>query len=109
MGAHETSTALLAGLSGVTVAQQARAEECCGFGGTFAIRHPAISEAIVSDKVASLVDSGASRVVSADCGCLFNILGRAEHIDRAAGRSEPSLPGEHLASFLWRRTAGEGR
>lgn len=107
MGAHETSAALLAGLAAVTLAQQARAEECCGFGGTFAIRHPAISEAIVSDKVASLVASGAGRVVSADCGCLFNILGRAEHQDRAAGRSEPALPGEHLASFLWRRTAGE--
>lgn len=106
MGVHETGAALLAGLSAVTVTQQARAEECCGFGGTFAVRHPAISEAMVSDKVASLRDSGAGRVVSADCGCLFNILGRAEHIDRAAGLGAATLPGEHIASFLWRRTGG---
>ncbi len=104
MGVHETSAALLAGLGGVTVAQQARAEECCGFGGTFAILQPDISEAMVTEKVASLKESGAQRVVSADCGCLFNILGRAAKQDEIAGRAEPSLPGEHIASFLWRRT-----
>lgn len=109
MGVHETSAALLAGLAHVTVAQQARAEECCGFGGAFAVRHPDISEAIVTDKVASLKESGAERVVTADCGCLFNIAGRAEHIDRAAGVTPSSLPGEHIASFLWRRTGGGTR
>ena len=104
MGSHETSLALLAGLAQVNVAQQARSEECCGFGGTFAIRHPDISAAIVSDKVDSLCATGAERVVSADCGCLFNILGRAARLDQIAGRSEAMLPGEHIASFLLRRT-----
>ncbi|OHC62421.1 MAG: oxidoreductase [Rhodocyclales bacterium GWA2_65_19] len=106
MGSHETSAALLASLDQVEVVQQARVEECCGFGGTFAIRHPDISEAIVSDKVASLKDSGARRVVSADCGCLFNILGRAARLDEIAGAPAPTLEGEHIASFLWRRTGG---
>ncbi|OGB31350.1 MAG: oxidoreductase [Burkholderiales bacterium RIFCSPLOWO2_12_FULL_61_40] len=106
MGSHETSAALLDSLGQVTVAQQARIDECCGFGGTFAIRYPDISEAIVSDKVASIKDSGAKSVVSADCGCLFNITGRAAKQDEVAGRSTPSLPGEHIASFLWRRTTG---
>ncbi len=109
MGVHETSATLLGGLAAVSVAQQERAEECCGFGGTFAVRHADISAAIAGDKVASLKASGAQRVVSADCGCLFNILGRAERLDRDAGRSEPSLPGEHIASFLWRRTGGSAR
>lgn len=109
MGAHETSHALLAGLHQVNVVRQAREAECCGFGGTFSIRHPAISEAIVTDKVDSLRASGAERVVSADCGCLFNIVGRAAHMDRTAGRSTASLPGEHIASFLWRRTHGAGK
>ncbi len=107
MGCHETSAALLASLSQVKVTEQARIEECCGFGGTFSMRFPDISEAIVSDKVASLKDSGAQRVVSADCGCLLNILGRAAKLDEIAGRNEPALSGEHIASFLWRRTAGE--
>jgi L-lactate dehydrogenase complex protein LldE len=107
MGVHETSGTLLVAMSSVTVAQQARAEECCGFGGTFAITQPDISEAMVTEKVAALKESGAQRVVSADCGCLFNILGRAAKQDEIAGRSEASLPGEHIASFLWRRTGGQ--
>jgi len=107
MGSHETSTALLNCLSHVKVVEQARADECCGFGGTFAIRYPEISEAIVSDKVDSLRATGAERVVSADCGCLFNILGRAAKQDEDVGRTTPSLPGEHIASFLWRRTSKE--
>lgn len=106
MGSHETSAALLAGLDHVDVVEQARIEECCGFGGTFALRHPDISEAIVSDKVASLRDSGARHVVSADCGCLFNILGRAARQDEIAASPAPTLGGEHIASFLWRRTGG---
>ena len=107
MGSHETSAALLRGLSRVSVVTQSRAEECCGFGGTFAISHPDISAAIASDKVESLRATGAVRVVSADCGCLFNILGNAAKQDEIAGRSESTLHGEHIASFLWRRTSGE--
>jgi L-lactate dehydrogenase complex protein LldE len=107
MGSHETSAALLDSLAQVRVVQQARVEECCGFGGTFAMRYPDISEAIVSDKVASIRDSGAERVVSADCGCLLNITGRAAKQDELAGLGAASLPGDHLASFLWRRTHGE--
>ena len=104
MGSHETSAALLDTLSHVNVLEQARIEECCGFGGTFSLLHPEISEAIVTDKVTSIRDTGAQRVVSADCGCLLNITGRAAKQDELLGISEPSLPGEHLASFLWRRT-----
>ena len=108
MGSHETSAALLDSLAQVHVVEQARIEECCGFGGTFAMRYPDISEAIVSDKVAAIRDSGAGRVVSADCGCLLNITGRAAKQDEVAGLASPMLPGEHIASFLWRRTtAGE--
>jgi L-lactate dehydrogenase complex protein LldE len=106
MGSHETSLALLRELSAVTVVEPARSDECCGFGGTFSMRHAEISQAIVSDKVDALRASGAERVVSADCGCLFNITGRAARLDQIAGRQEPTLPGEHIASFLWRRTQG---
>ena len=107
MGSHETSAALLDSLSKVTVVTQARIEECCGFGGTFAMRYPDISEAIVTDKVAAIRDSGARRVVSADCGCLLNITGRAAKQDEIAGQPKPTLPGEHIASFLWQRTNEE--
>jgi L-lactate dehydrogenase complex protein LldE len=108
MGVHETSLALIESLDKVRVVVHARVEECCGFGGTFALLYPDISEAIVTDKVASLKATPAQCVVSADCGCLLNIAGRSAKLDELAGCQTPSLPGEHLASFLLRRTT-EGR
>ena len=107
MGVHETSVALLDSLAQVTVVEQARIEECCGFGGTFAMRYPDISEAIVNDKVAAIRDTGAASLVSADCGCLLNITGRAARQDELAGLPGATLPGEHMASFLWRRTTAQ--
>lgn len=104
MGVHETSVALLATLAHVNVVEQARIDECCGFGGTFSLLHPEISEAIVTDKVASLKATGVNCVVSADCGCLLNITGRAAKQDELAGNKTLSLRGEHLASFVWQRT-----
>ena len=106
MGCHDTSLALLAVLGQVDVKQQARVEECCGFGGTFALTYPDISQAIVTEKVAAIQQTGVDRVVSADSGCLFNIAGRAARLDEEAGRNTPSLSAEHIASFVWRRTAG---
>jgi hypothetical protein len=84
----------------VKVAQQDHESECCGFGGTFSIKQPEISGAMVEDKVKALKATGAERVVSADCGCLMNILGHAAWKDEQEGRKTPSLPGEHIASFL---------
>jgi L-lactate dehydrogenase complex protein LldE len=106
MGVHETSVALIESLDKVQLTVHARVEECCGFGGTFALLYPDISEAIVTDKVASLKATPAQCVVSADCGCLLNITGRAAKLDELAGCAAPTLPGEHLASFLLRRTSG---
>jgi len=105
MGVHLTGRKLLGDLSKVTVAEQDHESECCGFGGTFSIKQPEISGAMVEDKVKALKATGAERVVSADCGCLMNILGHAAWKDRQEGRNTPSLPGEHIASFLLRRTA----
>jgi L-lactate dehydrogenase complex protein LldE len=105
MGVHLTGRKLLGGLNKVSVAQQDHESECCGFGGIFSIKQPEISGAMVEDKLKSLKATGAERVVSADCGCLMNILGHAAWKDQQEGRKTPSLPGEHIASFLLRRTA----
>lgn len=106
MGVHRTGKQLLGHLKHVEIAQQDHESECCGFGGTFSIKQPEISGAMVEDKVKALKATGAERVISADCGCLLNILGHAAWQDEQAGRP-PSLPGEHIASFLLRRTQGE--
>jgi L-lactate dehydrogenase complex protein LldE len=52
-----------------------RADECCGFGGSFAVRFPAISGAMVGDKAALIERTGAAVVVATDAGCLMNIGG----------------------------------
>jgi L-lactate dehydrogenase complex protein LldE len=52
-----------------------RKDECCGFGGSFAVRMPAISGAMVQDKAAFIEKTGADTVVTTDAGCLMNIAG----------------------------------
>jgi L-lactate dehydrogenase complex protein LldE len=52
-----------------------RFDECCGFGGSFAVRYPGISGAMVQDKAALIEKSGAEIVVATDAGCLMNIAG----------------------------------
>jgi L-lactate dehydrogenase complex protein LldE len=52
-----------------------RKDECCGFGGSFAVRMPAISGAMVQDKAAFIEKTGADTVVATDAGCLMNIAG----------------------------------
>jgi len=90
------SKALIGQLKNVTLVELERETECCGFGGTFAVKQPAISAAMVTDKVNDIVQTGASAVIAGDCGCLLNITGAMEH----AG---VTVAGKHLAEFLWER------
>ena len=100
MACHIPGEALLKALPGVEVVEQARAAECCGFGGTFSARHPAISGAMVNDKLDSVCDSGAEVLVSGDCGCLLNMHLAAEK-RRAVGEKHARVV--HLASFIRER------
>ncbi|RRW10896.1 (Fe-S)-binding protein [Stutzerimonas stutzeri] len=99
MNTHLHGRALLAQLGQVERVEHDHESECCGFGGTFSVRMPDISGAMVLDKTRALKESGAHQVVSADCGCLMNINGSLE-------KQRESLRGQHLASFLWQRTGG---
>lgn len=102
MGTREHGVALIDALPGVTRVEHERESECCGFGGTFSLKHPDISGAMVRDKVASACATGCERLVTADCGCMLNIGHAAEH-------EGAPLAVEHLASFLWRRTGADAR
>ena len=99
MGVVDEPKALLRQLANVELVELKREKECCGFGGTFAIRHPEISAAMVEDKVADIEGTGARAVVSGDCGCLMNINGALE-----AGKKP--VQGKHIAEFLLERTHG---
>jgi L-lactate dehydrogenase complex protein LldE len=52
-----------------------RFDECCGFGGSFSVRYPGISGAMVNDKARFIEQTGADVVVATDAGCLMNIAG----------------------------------
>jgi L-lactate dehydrogenase complex protein LldE len=54
-------------------------EECCGFGGTFAVKYGEISSEIARRKCARIAESGADAVVLGDLGCMLNIEGRLRH------------------------------
>jgi len=99
MNVHKTATQLLTQLEHVEVFEQAYESECCGFGGTFSVRHADISQAMVEDKTRHLAETNASQLVSADWGCLLNINGALEYQGK-------SMRGRHLASFLLERTGG---
>jgi L-lactate dehydrogenase complex protein LldE len=96
MGVIDEPKRLLRQLAGVELVELKRERECCGFGGTFAVRHPEISAVMVGDKIADIESTGASAVLSGDCGCLMNITGALEAADKP-------VRGLHIAQFLKER------
>ncbi|RDV25455.1 (Fe-S)-binding protein [Alteromonas aestuariivivens] len=99
MGVHITGRALLSQLENVTLITHENESECCGFGGTFAVKHADISAAMVADKTQSLLEADVVRYVTADNGCRMNINGSLEY-------QKQSLRGEHIASYLLSRVTG---
>jgi L-lactate dehydrogenase complex protein LldE len=67
---------LLSRVAGLTLKELPGAETCCGFGGTFCIKYPEISERMVSQKVADIAATGADTLLAGDLGCLLNMAGR---------------------------------
>jgi L-lactate dehydrogenase complex protein LldE len=97
MGVHITSNQLLKQLKNVTLVEHQNESECCGFGGTFAVKHGDISAAMVADKTSSLVAADVVRYISADWGCMMNINGALEY-------QKEDLRGQHIATYLLERT-----
>ena len=69
---------LLREVRGLELIEMKECENCCGFGGTFAIKFPHISVAMVEAKVKSIEESGAQYVVGGDSSCLMQINGLLE-------------------------------
>lgn len=68
-------TMLLQAVRGIELAGVSHAEECCGFGGTFALKNAATSAAMLADKCAALEASGAEVCTAVDASCLLHIGG----------------------------------
>lgn len=97
LGLRGEPQSLLAQLANVELAPLTREHECCGFGGTFSVRHPEVSGAMVQDKTADAAATGATVLLSTDAGCLMNVGGAL------AVQASP-LKVLHIAEFLWERT-----
>jgi L-lactate dehydrogenase complex protein LldE len=76
LGVKAQPRRLLASIGGVELRELPGAEVCCGFGGTFCIKYPDISDKMVTDKEAEIVATGAEAVLAGDLGCLLNIAGK---------------------------------
>ena len=83
-------------VEGATCVPLHRQEQCCGFGGSFAVRYPQISGAMVDDKVDCILKTDADLLVSTDTGCLTNIGGRLH-------RQGQKIEVMHFAELLDRR------
>jgi L-lactate dehydrogenase complex protein LldE len=76
LGVRDEPRLLLAGVSGLTLVEMRDATTCCGFGGTFCVKYPDISNAIVAKKAANIVATGADLLLAGDLGCLMNMAGK---------------------------------
>ena len=75
IGVKDEGVRLLRQIGNVDFRPMEKTDQCCGFGGTFAIKYPAISGAIVEDKVQCIEATKAETLVCNDAGCTMNIAG----------------------------------
>lgn len=96
LGIKEGPRRLLSHVRGLTLREMDRAEECCGFGGTFSVKFPEVSGGMARTKIESIVQTGANFVVSIDASCLMQIRG-------ALSRAGLPVGTMHLAEVLARQ------
>ena len=83
LGIKDQPRRLLSGVEGLRLSEMKETEVCCGFGGTFCVKYPDISNKMVSNKTANIAATGAEMVLAGDLGCLMNIGGRLDREGRA--------------------------
>jgi L-lactate dehydrogenase complex protein LldE len=93
LGVGDRPLALLRAVRGLRLVELASAEECCGFGGTFAVKNSDTSVAMGSDKARHVVNSGAEVLVAGDNSCLL-------HIGGLLSRQRSGVRVMHLAEIL---------
>lgn len=100
LGVKEEPRSLLENVRGLELIPLPFAEDCCGFGGTFAIKMSDISGAMVSEKVEHILETEAEVLVGLDMGCLLNISGNLMY------QGKP-IKVMHLAELLYEGVKNE--
>jgi len=93
LGVGDRPYRLLQAVRGLELRTLPGAEECCGFGGTFAVKNPETSSAMGHDKIAAIIDTGAEIVCASDASCLM-------HLSGIATKERASVATMHLAEIL---------
>ncbi len=93
LGLGERPLRLLRAVGGLDLAELPAADECCGFGGTFAVKNPDVSAAMGRDKLAHAAEAGAQFLTAVDNSCLM-------HLDGLARRGRAPMRTIHLAEIL---------
>jgi L-lactate dehydrogenase complex protein LldE len=93
LGVGDRPLRLLRNVRGIDLVELQRWDECCGFGGTFAVKNPDVSAAMLADKMEAVIATGAEVLCAGDRSCLMHIGGGLERI-RAGVRTM------HLAEIL---------
>ncbi len=104
LGIKEQPRRLLAS-AGVELKELPGAEICCGFGGTFCIKYPEISDRLVSEKAADIEGTGAGMLLAGDLGCLLNMAGK---LRRRGAKVKARHVAEVLAGMTANPAIGEG-
>jgi L-lactate dehydrogenase complex protein LldE len=111
LGVKDQPRRLLASVEGLELKELPGSEICCGFGGTFCIKYPEISDRLVSEKVADIEKTLAGATASGtllagDLGCLLNMAGK---LGRRGARVKARHVAEVLAGMAEGPAIGEGR
>ncbi|HVY57346.1 MAG TPA: (Fe-S)-binding protein [Xanthobacteraceae bacterium] len=93
LGVRVQPRRLLGTVQGLTLKEMNDSDVCCGFGGTFCVKYPDISNAIVAKKTAHVREAGAETLLAGDLGCLMNIAGKLQ-------REGHAIEVRHVAEVL---------
>ena len=104
LGVKNQPRMLLSQVEGLKLNEMEDSEVCCGFGGTFCVKYPDISERMVSEKTNNIKKAKADFVLGGDLGCLLNIAGR---IKRESGETQVFHVAEVLAGMVTIPAIGE--
>ncbi|MEP9349730.1 (Fe-S)-binding protein [Xanthobacter sp. KR7-225] len=82
LGVERQPRALLASVEGLALVEMEEADTCCGFGGTFCVKYPQVSDAIVGKKADHIAATGAGTLLAGDLGCLMNMAGKLQRMGK---------------------------
>lgn len=104
LGVFEQPRALLGRVAGLEMRPLEGNDVCCGFGGTFCVKYPAISNAVVGEKAAAVERTGAQLLLGGDMGCLMNMAGK---LSRSGSKVRVFHAAEVLAGMAGAPAIGE--